>query len=275
MSRGTVGERTVEWLNGLPEAEAAAELRACCSADAWVDAVVAARPYAFREALLQTSRAAVAALDDGGLAQALAAHARIGRSPDGPGGDGPDDERSRREQAGALAADPALAAALAQGNRDYEARFGRVFLVRAAGRSGQELYDALRTRLGNDDATERTVVLHELAAITELRLTDLVHPRCACPPTSSTAPAANRPWASSSGGSTSSTSTGDGSRRPPPAPTAGSPTGAGRPPSRAPTGWCSAAGSTSPPGVSRRSTPRSWSSSRSPTGRDTTTSRCC
>lgn len=171
MSRGTVGERTVEWLNGLGQAAAAAALRACCSADAWVDAVVAARPFASREALLRTSRAAVAGLDDTGLAQALAGHARIGRSPDGGG---PDDARSRREQSGALSADPALLAALARGNRAYEARFGRVFLIRAAGRSGQEMYDALRARLGNDDVTERAVVLHELTDITELRLLDLV-----------------------------------------------------------------------------------------------------
>ncbi len=171
MSRGTVGERTVEWLNGLPEAGAAAELRACCSADAWRDAVVAARPYASRAALLETSRAAVTGLDDTGLTQALAGHARIGRGPDGSGAEA---ARSRREQAGALSADPELRAALARGNRDYEARFGRVFLIRAAGRSAQEMYDALRARLGNDDATERAVVLQELADITELRLTDLV-----------------------------------------------------------------------------------------------------
>lgn len=168
---GAVRARTVEWLNGLPERQAAVELRACCAADSWVAAVTQGRPYPSLAALLTTSAAVVAGLDDTGLEQALSGHARIGEPR---AGGSREDRWSRGEQAGALAADGDLAAALADGNREYEARFGRVFLVRAAGRSAQEMYDALRTRLGNDADTERAVVLHELAEITNLRLTDLV-----------------------------------------------------------------------------------------------------
>jgi 2-oxo-4-hydroxy-4-carboxy--5-ureidoimidazoline (OHCU) decarboxylase len=36
------------------------------------------------------------------------------------------------------------------------------------------MYDALRARLGNDEETERVVVLHELAEIVRLRLERLV-----------------------------------------------------------------------------------------------------
>ena len=50
--------------------------------------------------------------------------------------------------------DAAVMAALAEGNREYEQRFGRVFLIRAAGRSSSEVLAELRRRLGNDDATE-------------------------------------------------------------------------------------------------------------------------
>ena len=170
-SRGTVGERTVEWLNGLPEAVAAAELRACCAADAWVAAMTRARPYPSAEALLETSVAVVAGLDDAALEQALSGHARIGERRQGRS---IEDSRSRSEQAGALSAGHDLTAALAEGNRDYEARFGRVFLIRASGRTGQQMYDALRARLGNEADTERAVVLRELAEITRLRLSDLV-----------------------------------------------------------------------------------------------------
>ena len=45
-------------------------------------------------------------------------------------------------------ADAAIAAALAEGNRAYEERFGRVFLIRAAGRSAPEILAALTERLG-------------------------------------------------------------------------------------------------------------------------------
>jgi len=76
---------------------------------------------------------------------------------------------SRREQAG-VADDPALVRALAEGNRAYEQRFGHVYLVRAAGRSGQEMLELLDGRLGNDPPTEQDVVRQQLAEITSLRL---------------------------------------------------------------------------------------------------------
>ena len=47
--------------------------------------------------------------------------------------------------------DAAVMAALAEGNREYEQRFGRVF-IRAAGRSSSEVLAEPRRRLGNDDA---------------------------------------------------------------------------------------------------------------------------
>jgi 2-oxo-4-hydroxy-4-carboxy-5-ureidoimidazoline decarboxylase len=64
----------------------------------------------------------------------------------------------------------ATLAALAEGNREYEARFGHVYLVCASGRSGEELLAVLRSRLGNDPATERRVVRAELGKINRLRL---------------------------------------------------------------------------------------------------------
>ena len=75
---------------------------------------------------------------------------------------------SRREQAG-VTGDETLAA-LAAGNREYEARFGHVYLVCASGRSGEELLAVLRSRLDNDPVTERAVVREELGRINRLRL---------------------------------------------------------------------------------------------------------
>jgi 2-oxo-4-hydroxy-4-carboxy-5-ureidoimidazoline decarboxylase len=67
-------------------------------------------------------------------------------------------------------ADAGTRTALLEGNRAYEARFDRVFLVRAAGREPAELLAELHRRLGNDEATERAEVTEQLAQITELRL---------------------------------------------------------------------------------------------------------
>lgn len=142
-------------------------LRACCASDAWLAAVEAGRPYPTADALLARSDAAVRDLDDHGLDQALAAHARIGERRAG----GTTEARwSRSEQAGALAAAGAVQERLAEGNRRYEERFGRVFLIRAADRSAEEMLAALERRLGHDEHTERDVVRRELADIVHLRL---------------------------------------------------------------------------------------------------------
>lgn len=63
-----------------------------------------------------------------------------------------------------------IAAAIAEGNRAYEARFGRVFLIRAAGRTPGEMLRELKRRLDNDDETEAREATAQLAEIALLRL---------------------------------------------------------------------------------------------------------
>jgi 2-oxo-4-hydroxy-4-carboxy-5-ureidoimidazoline decarboxylase len=83
---------------------------------------------------------------------------------------------SGREQAGVDPADDELQRRLADGNRRYEERFGRIYLVRAAGRSGAELLDLLEQRLTNDPATELAVTRGQLAEIALLRLEGQIVP---------------------------------------------------------------------------------------------------
>ena len=71
-------------------------------------------------------------------------------------------------------ADAEVRAALLDGNRAYEERFGHVFLIRAAGRSPDEMLAELRRRLGNDVVTERAEVTEQLAQITGLRVRGLL-----------------------------------------------------------------------------------------------------
>jgi 2-oxo-4-hydroxy-4-carboxy-5-ureidoimidazoline decarboxylase len=171
MPEGAVRYLTLARLNTLGADEATRLLRSCCAADSWLDAMLGGRPFASLDALLAASDTAVAALDDSGLEQALSAHPRIGERSSGGTHEA---AWSRTEQAGALTADDAVTAELAEGNRAYEQRFDRVFLIRAAGRSAEEIRDALRARLRNDHDAERSVVLHELADIVRRRLTGLV-----------------------------------------------------------------------------------------------------
>jgi 2-oxo-4-hydroxy-4-carboxy-5-ureidoimidazoline decarboxylase len=150
------------------------QLRACCAADVWLSRMSQARPFPSARAALDLSDQIVLGLDDAALDQALAAHARIGERRLGSS---TEDRWSRSEQAGALAVATDVQERLAEGNRRYEERFGHVFLIRAAGRSAEEMLAALERRLGHDDDTERDVVRRELAEIVRLRLLKLVGDR--------------------------------------------------------------------------------------------------
>ena len=154
-------------LNAVPAAIARQRLLVCCSSERWAAEVVAGRPYATASELLASSDAATAGLAPGDLEQALAGHPRIG---DRRGAD----ERSRREQAGVLGADQATIQALAEGNDEYERRFGHIYLVCATGRNAADLLALLRERLGNDPEAEWGVVRRELGKINRIRLTRLL-----------------------------------------------------------------------------------------------------
>jgi len=60
--------------------------------------------------------------------------------------------------------------ALAAENRQYEKRFGHVFLIAASGRSGDEILSELRRRMSNDPASELAEATGELRAIVQVRL---------------------------------------------------------------------------------------------------------
>ncbi len=157
--------------NTAPHAALRQRLLALTASPSWADAVLTGRPYADLDALLGASDEAALRLDEQEVDAALAGHPRIGETaagldPDSAG-------RSSREQAGMSHADDAVRAELARGNAAYEQRFGRIYLVAAAGRSAQELLDVLDARLGNDPDTELAVVRGELARITRLRLADM------------------------------------------------------------------------------------------------------
>jgi OHCU decarboxylase len=153
----------VEHLDRLPLADLRAVLHEVCTSRRWVDAVTRARPYDSAEALLRAADDALATLTEDDVDEALAGHPRIGERRASPG--------SAREQAGV---GDDLREALAAANQEYEAKFGHVYLVRAAGRSGEQLLALLRERLGNDSATERRVVREALGEINRLRLQRLL-----------------------------------------------------------------------------------------------------
>jgi 2-oxo-4-hydroxy-4-carboxy-5-ureidoimidazoline decarboxylase len=160
-----------------PDDELRHRLRSCCAAEAWVEAVVAGRPYRSEAALYAASDCATAELDDRGLEQALAGHPRIGDAAPAHSGDGRSAAWSRGEQAGVVTGGADVLGELAAANAAYERRFGHAYLVCASGRSAAELLAVCHARLDNDPEIERSVVLEELAKINRLRLGKLLEGR--------------------------------------------------------------------------------------------------
>ena len=145
-------------------------LHAALGVARWVDEVAAAAPFESADALVADGDQAAAALTDAELDEAVAHHPRIGERP---AGDGTAQAMSASEQAGLGVGDAQIDAALARGNADYEARFGRVFLIRAAGRSRPEILGELRRRLEQSDEAETAEAKEQLRQIAVLRLRTL------------------------------------------------------------------------------------------------------
>jgi 2-oxo-4-hydroxy-4-carboxy-5-ureidoimidazoline decarboxylase len=137
--------------------DAVAVMMSCCSSRQFAAAMTAARPYSCAAAVEAGIAAAFDSLDWADVLEAMAGHPRIGDRAAG---------QSAAEQSGVA---DSSRAALADGNRAYEERFGHVFLICATGLSGEEMLAALRERLENDPYAERKATTTELRKITVLR----------------------------------------------------------------------------------------------------------
>ena len=158
----------IEDFNALPETEAEERLYECLANQRWAVAVCSRRPYYDAQSFLTVARAALNRLTDDDWVAAFKAHPRIGEQ----GGGAP--ESSRREQSRAMQSASVTLAALEAENRQYEERFGYVFLIRASGRSGEEILSELRRRMKNDPALELAEARRELSKIAGDRLLELV-----------------------------------------------------------------------------------------------------
>jgi 2-oxo-4-hydroxy-4-carboxy-5-ureidoimidazoline decarboxylase len=166
-----LGVAALDVVNSGPDEQAAEALRTCNAAPRFVAEVLAGRPYPTAEALVARAEQVARSLPWEQVAQALAAHPRIGDRVEGSSAEA---AASRQEQSSMTGADADVRAALVDGNRAYEERFDHVFLIRAAGRSPEEVLAQLRRRLDNDAETERTEVTEQLAQITGLRVKGMV-----------------------------------------------------------------------------------------------------
>jgi 2-oxo-4-hydroxy-4-carboxy-5-ureidoimidazoline decarboxylase len=166
-----VPDNPLDRVNAEPAEQLVEALRACNAAPSFAATVTAGRPYDTADALVARAEAVTRALPWPEVTAALAAHPRIG---DRVAGASAEAAASRREQSAMGTAEASVRAAIADGNRAYEERFDQVFLIRAAGRSPEEVLAELHRRLANSAEEERAEVTEQLAQITGLRVRGLI-----------------------------------------------------------------------------------------------------
>ncbi|GAA4010566.1 2-oxo-4-hydroxy-4-carboxy-5-ureidoimidazoline decarboxylase [Streptomyces plumbiresistens] len=153
--------------NALEEHAAFAALHEACASTAWAEALLAARPYATPDDLYAASDAEMAELSAEDLAEAMAGHPPIGRPK-------PGDPTSAREQRGMAGVSEELKTEMLELNLAYQEKFGHVFLICATGRTGEQMRDAVKERIGNAPEREREIVRIELGKINRIRLARIV-----------------------------------------------------------------------------------------------------
>jgi OHCU decarboxylase len=164
------GRETLARWNRLSAGEAEGEILACCGSRAWARGMATRRPLGDEAALLAASDEIWRGVSEADWLEAFRAHPRIGEKKAEQPASKQSAAWSAEEQSSAAAADAEVKAALREANREYERRFGRIFIVCATGKTSAETLAILRQRLQTDDVTELREAAEQQRQITQLRL---------------------------------------------------------------------------------------------------------
>jgi 2-oxo-4-hydroxy-4-carboxy-5-ureidoimidazoline decarboxylase len=167
------------WNNSSFEA-AAAQILPCCASKAWAREMASRRPFQDECALMASADEVWYKLNEPDWMEAFNSHPRIGGSSalnSSPNSSlnylahGPSSSAwAMQEQKEVAEAGDAVKIALAEGNRAYEAKFGRIFIVCATGKSALELLEILSRRLQNAPGTELREAAEQQRQIIQIRL---------------------------------------------------------------------------------------------------------
>lgn len=165
----TVGE-----LDEMSESTATESLTDCCGSSRWVSEMIAARPFSSRDAVFATADRVWSSLSASDWVEAFEHHPRIGERMSAVVQGERGAEWSSREQTGIETAGDDVREALAAVNKEYERRFGYIYIVCATGKTPEEMLALARKRLRNAAAVEIRVAAEEQRSITRIRLEKLL-----------------------------------------------------------------------------------------------------
>ena len=159
---------TLAHWNALDARTAAEAILPCNGSQAWADNLAALRPFATPFDLTCSADIVWRTLPASDWQQAFDSHPRIGERHT-TSATAQSLTWSSSEQSAAQR-DADTQQQLATANRAYEAKFARIFIVCATGKSAAEILAILQQRLTNDPDTELREAAEQQRQITQLRL---------------------------------------------------------------------------------------------------------
>jgi OHCU decarboxylase len=156
--------------NQLSDDDAAAEVLSCCGSHTWANAIATARPYESEQALFRYAGEVWRSLSVEDWMEAFRSHPRIGEHHAEKTTTSTSAAWSEGEQRGVQYAEDKIKRAIADGNKQYEERFGRIFIVCATGKQPAEILAILNRRLDNNNEFELKESVAEQEKILQLRI---------------------------------------------------------------------------------------------------------
>ncbi len=165
---------TLNELNQLNYDEAAAALTKCCGSSNWVSEMIRNGPYDSEEAFFKAAEKTWFYCFENDWLEAFKHHPKIGDIASLEKKFGSTREWAGDEQQTVQIADQQVLERLAELNKQYEEKFGFIFIVYATGKAAEEMLVLLEERMGNDYQHELQIAMGEQHKITMLRLKKLL-----------------------------------------------------------------------------------------------------
>ena len=166
---------TLEKINSLTEQEIFTQFESCCVSKTWVSKMIKSRPFSSEKDLIEKAASIWyndCSVDD--FREAFTGHPKIGNIDSLKEKFAHTVNWAENEQSKVAEANMETIEDLAEGNKQYEDRFGYTFIVSASGKSADEMLAILKTRLNNQKEDEIYVAMNEQHKITVIRLVKLI-----------------------------------------------------------------------------------------------------
>jgi 2-oxo-4-hydroxy-4-carboxy-5-ureidoimidazoline decarboxylase len=165
---------TLHDLNMLPKVQLRQELLKCCGSSAWVEKVMNFFPIEDLVELLDDAEEEWYKCSQEDWKEAFSHHPMIGDIDSLKKKFASTANWAMGEQSGTSSASEETIKALVKGNKEYQYKFGYIFIVCATGKSADEMLTLLESRLLNDPEKEIEIAADEQNKITRLRLQKLL-----------------------------------------------------------------------------------------------------